>query len=69
MLRWLLPPVVEVGFGEGDEVSPGHLAPVEIGTMLVEVARPVKEPATRAVERERPSRPGVSEPPGAHLPR
>ena len=51
------------------EVSPGDLAPREIGTMLVAVAPPVKEPATRAVERERPSRPGVSELLRAHLPR
>jgi hypothetical protein len=33
-------------------VSPGHLAAEEIGTMLVEVGRFVKEPTTRAGERE-----------------
>jgi hypothetical protein len=40
------------------EVSPGHLAPREIGTMLVEGARFVKEPTRPAGERRRSRRSG-----------
>jgi hypothetical protein len=43
-LRCLFTPVGGAGFGGCDEVSPGHLAPGEIGTMLVEVSTFVKEP-------------------------
>jgi hypothetical protein len=39
----LFTPADEVGFGGGDEVPPGPLAPGEIATMLVEVGTVVKE--------------------------
>jgi hypothetical protein len=43
-LRCLFTPVGGAGFGGCDEVSPGHLAPGEIGTLLVGVGTFVKEP-------------------------
>ena len=69
MLRCLLTPADGADYGGRGEMSRGAWAPVEIGTMLVVVARLVKEPAIIAAQPKWPNRSGESEPPRSHLPR